>query len=325
MRERLLTTTEGSNLGDFSLREWGLLAGTASIWGTSYLWIELALRGLGPGLVSFLRVALGVATLVCFRRARRPIESSDWGRIVLLGIGWMALPMIAFPIAQQWVDSSLVGMLNGANPILTTLSASLLLRRRPGSRQVAGVSVGVIGVIAISAPTLRGVDAEAFGVALILGSMAVNAVLVNLLVPLQQRYGALPVMLRTLAVAAVVTAPFGLLALPASTARPGPLLALIPLGVLSTGLAFAIWTMLTGWVGAARASAVSFLTPLVAVLVGVVILGERLGAMEMTGMALVLIGAGLMGRRDDAAIAVVPLPPAEDLGVQHGLAHLDDG
>jgi drug/metabolite transporter (DMT)-like permease len=301
-----LATSEGSRPGAFGWVEWGMLLGVASIWGSSYLWIELALRGLHPGVVSMGRVVLGLFAISLVPRSHAVIERSDRGRLILLGVGWFGLPMVTFPIAQDLgVASSVVGMLNGATPLMTTLFASLLLRRRPASRQLMGVSVGFLGLLAVSWPQLAAADAAAAGVALILATMACNSLLANLLVPLQQHYGALPVLRRTLAVALVFTLPFGLLGLPSSSFEPVSLLALLPLGVFSTGLAFAAWTTLIGRTGASRGSVVSYLVPVVAIVLGVVVLRETVAPVALGGTVAVLLGAGLVSGRERH----VPLPP----------------
>lgn len=298
-RGRLFATSEGSRPEAFGPSEWLLLVGTATIWGSSYFWIELGLRGLHPGAVAMIRVALGLLAISLVPRARVPIARKDRGRMWLLGIGWFGLPMVTFPIAQGLgVASSVVGMLNGAMPLLTTFFASLLLRRAPGTRQVIGVLIGFAGLAAISAPQLAGADATAFGVALILGSMACVSLLANVLVPVQQRYGALPVLRRTLAIALLTTLPFGIPGLGRSSFDLLSLLAMLPLGLLSTGLAFVLWTTLIGRTGASRASVVSYLVPVVAIILGVAILSEPLAGIALAGTALVLLGAWVVSGRE---------------------------
>jgi drug/metabolite transporter (DMT)-like permease len=120
----------------------------------------------------------------------------------------------------------------------------------------------------------------------------------NLAVPLQQRYGSLPVLLRAQGVALVVIAPFGLAALPRSTFALGPALAMLPLGVLGTGLAFALMATLVGRVGGPRGSIAIYVVPVVAMVLGVVALGERIHPLAVAGTALVLVGAWITSRRE---------------------------
>ena len=154
--------------------------------------------------------------------------------------------------------------------------------------------IGFAGMLVVALPQLRGATATATGVWLILLSMLVVSLLINLLVPLQQRYGALPVLLRAQLVALVMALPFGIVGLADSTPTSTALLALLPLGLLSTGLAFTTWTTLVGRTGASRGAVVSYLVPVVAVLLGVVVLGEVVTAVDLLGAAGVLLGAWLL-------------------------------
>ncbi len=308
----LFSTSEGSRPEAFGAVEWALLVGTATIWGSSYLWIELGLRSLHPGVVSATRVLLGLIAISLVPGSRRPIDPSDRGRLWVLGVGWFGLPMITFPIAQDLgVASSVVGMLNGAMPLLTTFFASLLLRRVPRPRQILGVLIGFAGLLAISAPELAGADATALGVAIILGTMAVGSLLVSVLVPMQQRYGALPVLRRTLSIALVVTLPFAAFGLPRSTFEPLSVAAMLPLGLMSTGLAFVLWTTLVGRTGASRGSVVSYLVPVVAIVLGVVVLAETVAPVALLGTALVLVGAWAVSGPERAGGTALPVVPPE--------------
>ena len=105
-------------------------------------------------------------------------------------------PLLLFPIGQQWIDSSLAGMVNGAVPIFAAVTAAILLRRLPAGRQLAGIAIGFLGVVGVLWPATRDADATALGASLVLLAVLCYGVAVNLAVPLQQRYGALPVLVR---------------------------------------------------------------------------------------------------------------------------------
>ena len=298
-RRGLFATAEGSRAGAFGTVEWSLLLGVAAIWGSSYLWIELALRSLHPGVVAVARTGLGLLTIALVPASRRPIERADRRRVVALGLGWIAPPMLLFPIAQSLgTATSVVGMLNGAMPLVATIFAALLLRRAPGRAQVLGVLLGFSGLLSIALPRVVVGDRSAVGIGLILLSMAVNALFASVIVPLQQRYGALPMLRWAMGTAFIVALPFGLAGLPSSRASAVSLLALLPLGVLSTGLGFVLWATLVGRAGATRGSIVSYLVPVVAIGLGVGVLGEQVASRELGGMVLVLGGAWLASRRE---------------------------
>jgi drug/metabolite transporter (DMT)-like permease len=305
---RLPRTAPGANPAAFAPLDWVLLATPALLWGSSFALMEVGLRHLGPGLVTFLRIVFGAAALATVPAARSPIDPADRPRVALLGITWMALPFTLFPIAQQWISSSLAGMLNSAMPVLTVVVATLLTRRAPGRWQALGVAVGLVGVVAIGADGWRQGDTTALGVVLVVVAVSSYALSVNLAVPLQQRYGALPVLVRIQAVAVVATAPGAVVALPSSSWGVDSVAAVVALGVLGTGWAFVAMATLIGRVGATRGSITTYLVPVVAVVVGVVAFDERVPPSALVGTALVLAGAALASRAERPTATALSAP-----------------
>lgn len=154
-RRRLIESGTGSIADAFGPVEWGLLAATALIWGSSFLLIEIGLRSFRPGVVAMLRVLLGVSALALFKAARKPVNRDDLPRVALLGIVWIGLPMILFPLAQRLISSSVAGMINGAVPLMAAGWSVILLRRLPGRTQMLGLAVGFLGIAAISWPEVH--------------------------------------------------------------------------------------------------------------------------------------------------------------------------
>ena len=278
--------------------EWSLLAFVGLMWGSSFIFIAEGLEAFEPGLVTLLRIALGTVTVAMARRARRPVAREDWGRIAILGLVWMAVPLLLFPIAQQWIDSSLAGMLNGAMPLFAALTAALLLRRAPRTVQVVGLVIGFTGVVAIAWPAVQGASVTALGAALVILATVLYGIAANLAVPLQQRYGALPVVLRAQLVALLTVLPFGLAGLPDSSFRWSSALAMVPLGVGGTGLAFVAMATLVGRAGATRGAVAIYFIPVVATFLGVIVRDESVQLLQLGGLALVLTSAWLTSRRD---------------------------
>jgi drug/metabolite transporter (DMT)-like permease len=195
------------------------------------------------------------------------------------------------------------GMLNGAVPLFGAAWAVLLLRRPLARAQTLGLLVGFAGVLAISWPELEGSRATTLGAALVLVAVTCYGLAVNLAVPLQQRYGSLPVLLRAQLVALLLLLPFGLWSLPGSHLEWGPALAMLPLGILGTGLAFVLMTTLVGRVGGPRGAVATYFIPVVAIALGVVFLGERVAPAALLGTGLVLAGAWLTSRREVRQVA----------------------
>ena len=295
--ERRALTTDGSSAAAFGAEEWGVLAGLSLIWGSSFLFIANGLESFHPFTVGFLRLALGVSTLSVLSGARATrIERRDWPRVVVLGVVWMALPLTFFPIAEQWISSAVAGMLNGAMPLMTVAIAAILLRRRPGRKVIIGLGAGLAGVVLIAIPSVGGGGSQVRGVLLIALALFCYSLAANLHMPLTQRYGSLPVQIRVQAVGAALTAPLGLWHLRHADPHPVALLSVAALGVLGTGLAFVLAGRLLAKVGASRGAIVTYLMPVVALVLGALLRDDPVHAVSIAGMALVLAGAVITGR-----------------------------
>ncbi|MCP4307255.1 MAG: DMT family transporter [bacterium] len=296
--KNLLGTATGTHTNAFGPVEWALLAAVAAIWGSSFLLIAESLESFEPAFITAGRFVLGVATLSAFPAARRPIPRHDWPSIGLIAVIWMALPMYLFPVAQQWISSSLAGMINGAVPLSAAVVAALMLRKRPARVQVLGLGIGFAGVALVSGGGGSAEENGYLGVALLLFAVACYGVGINIAVPLQQRYGALPVLLRALGVAALLTIPIGLFALPDQSASVASYLALAVLGSLGTGLAFVAMTTLVGRAGATRGAVATYFIPIVALVLGIGFRNETASFVSVLGIGLILIGAWFTSRKE---------------------------
>jgi drug/metabolite transporter (DMT)-like permease len=301
MSTRLVATARGTRPEAFGPPEWGLLGAIALMWGSSFVFIEIGLEVLRPTVVALIRIALGAAALAVFPRARRAVAREDWPRIALLSVVWMSLPLLLFPIAQQWIDSSLAGMINGAMPLFAALFYSFLLRHPPGRLQIVGLFVGFLGVVTILVPEAGGASASLVGAGLVLLATACYGLAANQAVPLQQRYGSLPVILRTQLVALATVLPFGLAGLPGSRFTWPAAASMLALSVLGTGLAFVMMAALVGRAGAARGAVAIYFIPVVATIEGALFLNESVSPVAIAGVALVLLGAWLTSRRERAS------------------------
>jgi drug/metabolite transporter (DMT)-like permease len=296
---RIITTAQGTRSEAFGPTEWGLLAAIAAIWGSSFLWIAIGLESFRPGFITLLRIGLGAAALALFPRSRIAVAREDWPRIVLLALLWVAIPLLLFPVAQDLgISSSVAGMLNGAMPLFAALFAALLLRQAPAARQALGLVVGFGGVVLVSLPALQGASATAIGAGLLILATALYGLSANVAVPLQQKYGALPVIFRAQVVALAAVLPFGLWSLPGSRFSWPSILAMLVLGILGTGLAFVAMSVLVGRAGATRGAVAIYFIPVVALVLGVTVRGESVSPISLLGVALVILGAVLTSRRE---------------------------
>ncbi len=298
-RQGVLSTARGSWLGSFGPIEWALLTGVSLTWGGSFILVEVGLEALAPGAITWIRLSLGFLVLNIIPGTWKPVDRRDYPRFILLGITWLAVPFLLFPIAQQHIDSALAGMLMATIPIFSTIISIVLTRALPRFRQAAGIILGFVGAIAISLPAARVSSAATWGVLLLLLATFFHGLSFNLAVPLQQRYGAPAVMLRAIGVGAMLTAPFGLVGLAGSEWSVGPIVAVVLLGIMNPGVAFVIVTTLVGRVGSTRGGVAVYFVPIVAMVLGVVFRSEIVFTMQWAGTAVVLLGAWLTSRREE--------------------------
>ena len=276
--------------------DWLLLVTAAGIWGSSFLFMDIALEVEHPGLVAWLRPLLGLAFMALVPSARRRVDSSDHPKLLLLGLLWMAIPLSLFPLAQTWIDSSIAGMMNSGMPVMTLVAGVAFFGESTHRVQVAGVVVGILGLLMIGISTASVGDTSAVGVILVILAVCCYGVAANIAGPLQRRYGSPAVLLRVLVVATVATTPWGLVGLAGSDFAWSAAASNVAVGVGGTGIAYVAAASLIGRVGPVRMSAVTYVVPVVAAVLGIAVLGETLGVVQVSG-AVVLVGGAWLTTR----------------------------
>ncbi len=281
----------------------------AGIWGSSYLWIKLALRGFSPIQLVLVRVALGAAVLlaICYVRSLRlPRGRGIWGHLVVAAFLANALPFTLFAVGELTVASAVAGILNSTMPIWAVVFALLVrAERRLTPLRAASVVVGFGGAVLVLAPwQLAGGLGSVWGALACLCAAASYAAaylymeffLVNRGLP------QLSLAAAQLCMATVLL----LMVLPVAGLHPVQLRAdalagVAVLGAMGTGIAYILNYRLIGDEGAGFVSLVGYLIPVVAVILGAVFLGESLGWNALAGTVLVLAGVGLARRRKVSA------------------------
>lgn len=287
----------------FSSSEWTIFGAIGVIWGASFLFIAIGLDSLEPGVITLLRVGLGAATLAVVPGSRLRLRPDDRLRMAVLSVTWVAIPFTLFPLAEQHINSAVAGLLNGATPMFTAGFALTLFGRRTNGPQLLGLGAGFAGVVLISLPSLEEGSSQAAGVAMVLLATLGYGLSINLAAPLQARYGSRPVVARMLALATLWTAPFGLASLPSSDVELRPVAAVAVLGVVGTGLAYQLMGSLVSRVGPTRASFITYLIPVVSLLLGVAFRDDHVAELALVGVALVVAGAVLAGRAESSPAA----------------------
>lgn len=282
----------------FSPQDWSIFIAIGLIWGASFLFIAIGLESLEPGVITSLRVGLGALTLGLLPGSRMRLLPEDRGRMVALSVIWVGIPFTLFPLAEQHINSAVAGLLNGGVPTLTATFGFLFFSRRTSGAQLIGVAVGLLGVVLISLPSLSEGSSQALGVGMVVLAIVCYGLATNLAPPLQARYGSRGVMARMLALATVWTLPFGLVGLPDSHVEVAPLVAVLVLGVVGTGVAYLLMGSLVSRVGPTRASMITYVVPVVSLVLGVAFKDDHVDALAVGGVALVVTGALLAGRQE---------------------------
>jgi drug/metabolite transporter (DMT)-like permease len=271
---------------------------TGIIWGSSFLFMKVALGGLSSGQVAWSRLLLGGLTLglfVALRRDPLPRSLKIWAHMTVLAVSFCVVPFLLFSWAQQHVTSGLASIYNATTPIMTAVMAGLLFRvERLKFVQIAGILVGILGVMVIIAPW-QGLDFNQSLLAqfAILGATACYGFSLAYMRKFVSNSGmsALVFSFLNIGIAAaimLVLTPF--IALTPIALDPWIIGSIILLGCLGTGVAY-IWNQntLRAW-GPTRASTVTYITPIVGVALGILILGEQVSWNEPVGAVVVFLG-----------------------------------
>ena len=280
------------------------MAVLALLWGSGFLWIKLALtNGLSPLQITFARSALGAAVLLglaYWARQRLPRDRRIWRHLVVAAFFCNALPYFLFSIGEQTVDSGLAGVLNATTPLWSMLiGIAIGTERDLGPARLSGLLLGFAGTLVIFAPQ-HGAGLVSWGALALLGAAASYAVAFAYMGRTLTGKGTAPMALS--AAQLITAAGLSALALPAGgSLSPGlnakAVIAVAILGIFGTGVTFYLNYRLIADEGATSAATVGYLLPVVSVLLGAIVLDERLGTRVIAGMVVVLVGVGLTRRR----------------------------
>ena len=283
-----------------SAPEWAMLLSLSVLWGGSFFFTRVALFALPPFTLVVLRVGLAALilnTLVPLLGLRMPREARTWAAFLGMGLLNNAIPFCLIVWGQTHIASGLAAILNATTPLFTVVAAHVFTsdERMTGNRLV-GVLIGLVGVVIMVGPAvLAGLGADLLAQVAVLGA-ALSYALAGIFGRRFQRMGVPPLAtaagqvtastLMLLPIAIVVDRPW---TLPVPSASVWG--AILGIAALSTALAYVLYFRILATAGATNLLLVTFLIPVSAILLGVVVLGERLDPRHFIGMA--LIGCGL--------------------------------
>jgi drug/metabolite transporter (DMT)-like permease len=278
-----------------SRRAWWAFAFMSVVWGCSYLLIKIAIDGgLTAPDVAWLRVVIAAAVLVAVAWRQLPAVRERWRWILAFAVAEISIPFSLIALGEVHIASSLAAIIIASVPlIVTVLSLRFDPSERPTPIRALGLAIGFTGVVALVGIDVAGSSAEVLA-ALAIFVAAVGYAIGPILIKLGMGgmdSGAM--MGASLTVAVVILAPFAIADTPSRAPTVGAWAAVVALGVLCTAVAFVVYTVLIREAGTSRATVITYINPLVAVILGVTLLGERPGPSALAGLVLILAGSWL--------------------------------
>jgi drug/metabolite transporter (DMT)-like permease len=295
------------------------LSALAMLWGSSFLFIKVSLDGLSPVQIVLVRMCTGALVLCAFLAIRNealPRQRVIWAHIVVASIIANIIPYLLFAWGEQHVDSAIAGALNATTPLFTVaIALALRTEKMMNSTRAAGLVLGFIGAILIVAPW-KNLSGTATGALACLAAAASYGIAYVYM----QRYligrGLSPLVLATAQITAgalILVAGAPLVARQDVQLTTPVITSVLALGGLGTGLAYILNYRLIQDEGATTASTVTYLLPIVAVVLGAIILGEPITWHLFVGTIMVLAGIALSDRRSSP-------PPAQSARLDNAAA-----
>jgi drug/metabolite transporter (DMT)-like permease len=277
------------------LRYWALIVLLGALWGCSFLFNAILIRELGPIWVSGLRTGIGAlgcwAYFVATRRTL-PRDARLYAQLLVLGILNYAIPFVLFPVAAKDMASGIIGVINGMTPMTTVIISQFW----PGGEKATwnksiGVIVGFLGAAILASPSLgRDSSAQLWAI----GACFLATVCYALTLNYARRFKSVDsatVAASSLTGAALVTIPVAFLFEGVPVITQGETwAALFAIGLMSTSVAFLLLYWLLPRVGATNISLNTFITPISAILLGVLVLHERFELVHVVGIVVIFVG-----------------------------------
>jgi drug/metabolite transporter (DMT)-like permease len=274
---------------------------TVTAWGSAFVGIRAAGEALSPGAIALGRLlvccaALGAVALI--RREPLPTRRDVW-QIAAYGVLWLGLYSVALNAAERRVDAGTAAMLVNTGPILIAILAGAFLGEGFPPGLFAGCAVAFAGCVTIGFATAESTaGAAGLGILLCLVAALAYASAVVVQKPVLARVSPFQVTWLGCAAATVACLPFApSLVSGVAGSRAGPIAWTVYLGLVPTALGFATWTFALGRTSAGRMGSLTYLAPVVAIMLGWIVLGERPPGLAFAGGLLCLVGVSLARRR----------------------------
>ncbi|MGM0561573.1 MAG: DMT family transporter [Pseudomonadota bacterium] len=287
-------------------KTWGLLIVLSLLWGGSFFFIAVAVKDLPPLTIVALRLSLAAIALWGFcllRGFTLPRVPAIWRAFLVMGVLNNAIPFSLIVWGQAQIASGLASILNATTPLFTVVLAGVFLAdERMSPLRLSGVLVGFAGTVVMIGPAVfMGREASALAQGAILGA-ALSYASASVFGRRFRDLGVHPVMTATgqVTMSSLILVPLAFLVdRPFTLDVPTPdiWLAIVALALLSTALAYILYFRILSLAGATNVQLVTFLVPVTAILLGALILGERLAPQHFAGMGLIALGLAVIDGR----------------------------
>ncbi|HSL97109.1 MAG TPA: DMT family transporter [Candidatus Deferrimicrobiaceae bacterium] len=285
--------------------DWLLLIVLGLMWGTSYAFIKLGIETLSTFTLIASRLGIGLLLLlVVVRLAREPLprQPRTYVHLVVMAVVNIVIPFTLITFAEQSVESALAAVLNGAVPLVTIVVAALFLHDEPITvNRLVGLVVGYGGVIILVSRGLTGLggdDALVGEIALLGSTVSYGVGAVYSRRNIRGLRPMIPALFQVLFAFLIVTVLALVFERPLDVRwNADAVVAIVWLGLLSSGLAYLVFFRLLSRVGATRTSLVAYLLPVVGIVSGALMFGEQVDARILFGTALVIGGVALVNSR----------------------------
>lgn len=284
--------------GRIDARDWSLLATLSVLWGGAFFFNGVALRELPPFTLVLLRVALAALILLPLLYAQRhPLPKGwvGWRPFFLMALFNNVVPFSLIVTGQTYIPSGLTAILNATTPLFTAIVMAVAGEERLVPRRVAGVVVGLIGVIILRGAGFDVAAGQGLGVLLCLAaalSYGISALVARR--ALTQSPPLATATFQLLASSLMMTAVAGIFERPWQLPMPGltTWLAVLGLAALATALAYIVFFQIVRRSGPSNVMLVTLLIPITAILLGSFVLGEQVSGREIAGA--LVIGSALL-------------------------------
>jgi len=285
-----------------SARAWAVFAAVSVLWGIPYLFIRIAVDGgISPGFLAWSRVLLGALVLVPIAWRAGLLGSLREHRrwVLAYAIVEIAIPFPLIAFGEKHVSSSVAAILIAATPLIVAILARVFDHRdRVGGRRLAGLVAGFAGVVVLVGVDIAGDSDELIGTLAILLAAIGYAVGPMTLQARLSDVDPRAIMAGALTIAAIALTPLAAVAPPELPLGADAVASIVVLGLLCTAAAFVLFGALVIDVGAARALVITYVSPVVALFAGMIVLGESLGLGMLIGLPLILVGSWLATQAD---------------------------